>query len=286
MLKTAWLWMCLLLCVVVSAEPIVWLEVPAPRAADITLAVEALEIWDTETAIVTTRIEYVTNLYDGLRDRTPPGMQIVGGLKTFPVLPTYSDPAGWEAIAAACLRVAELTGTPICLLDNETALATYHRGEVTIDYVELATSLEPLAATGLLIWWYQPELLDDDPRFPGRYQHTKRLVATVAEAVPRSVFSMGFAAWNDWWANRRGEVDRRLATIALVGADRVQDRLFVTDDGLFGRSNKRCHTPAEARELSQRLIGPIIYYPGHGDWLSTGRAYRAEREWAALKEGG
>lgn len=267
-------------------EPIVWLEVPSPRVAEVGDAVEALTIWDTETAIATTRIEYLRNLYDGLAGRTPGEMQIIGGFKTFSVLPTYSNPEGWERIAGAALDVAAMTGIPIVLLDNETALAEYHRGEAPINLDELAESLNPLAATGLLFWWYQPEILDDDERFPNRLEQTRWLVATVAAAVPRSIFSMGYAAWNGWELNERDVIARRNATIALIGADRVQDRLFVTADGLFGRNNKRCHTPAEAHELSSSLIGPVIYYPGSGDWLSTGRAYRAEVEWRRLREGG
>lgn len=267
-------------------EPIPWFEDNDMKTADRRELLRALDSWQPSTFILTTRIMYAPDVFAWLVGSLPNDVQVIPAFKTFDRLPSdrYADAEGWKRIAVDAAQLAEITGSTIVLLDNELALNDYHRGQATIDLAELPASLEPLAETGLLIVWYQPELLDNDSRFPDRLEQTTRLVETVARAVPRSIFSMGYKAWPNWWENDRNEVGRRLATIALVGADHVQDRLFANADGVYG--NKRCHTIAEAHVLAPSLIGPVFYYPGRRNWVTAGRAYRAEATWRELREGG
>jgi len=280
-----------------------WLEVNAPEAplkrffpeqakgrppmSMIDYCLEGVEHWAkiTDIVIVSTRPGKVTALYPELMRRKPPSLFIIGGLKTYILAGTspkdpkpydFADPEGWRRIAEEGVRISRITGTDVILLDNEVALGAYHRGEATIDYDKLATSLEALRQTGLQFWWYLPLNFEDDPRFPTRKAETLRLVRTIADAVPRSIFSTGFTAWYEWERNLNGEVDHRQAMIDLVGLARIQERLFVTEDGwmTIWSGPKRCHTPLEALALMRQLPGDVfIVYPGGSRWVSTSKAY-------------
>jgi hypothetical protein len=263
-------------------------ELSRPDISFLDHCLEGLAPWDTvtDTVILVTKPGKSRFFYTELMRRRPSDLHIIGGLKTH-LLPggepkdkrpyDFADPPTWRRLAREAAQIAGITGTNVVVLDNETALKRYNQGEATIDYDKLRRSLAPLRETGVQFWWHPIRVHADTASFPDRHKHSVRLVKTIVDAVPDSVFLTAYTAWHGWERNRGGEVDLRRELIDLVGPRRVHDRLFVTSDGYWhwkdGRK-RRCFTPEEAHRAIPALPGKVIeIYPGAVNWVSVAREF-------------
>ncbi len=197
--------------------------------------------------IFTTRHEYAyTNFYNEVNDRKPPGLEIIGGIKTLSAMPLpispatggtplydFANAAAWQTIASAAIAIAEDTGNKQIVLENETNLTGYNFDYYPIDYQALALALQPLAAAAnnqdIEFWWWLPEILPDYAPNDGRDRiaWTRALVEVVKNNVPNSKFILGTAArywWNDLDENARN------LTVDFVGLDNVVEDLWVMHD--------------------------------------------------------
>jgi|GEM_PF-3896800 len=242
-----------------------------------------IESWAqvTDTIIVTTMPGQSKHLYPELMRRIPPGVRIIGGLKTTR-LPggspgderpyDFADPTEWAVIADEAKEIATQTGFNSVLLENETALRPYTLGDKRIDFDRLATSLSILRASGVTYWWNLPRILPDIPEFTDRDASTTQFVSTIADALPSSVFLGGYTAWFDW----RYQLELRSTMQGILGEDRIQERMLVTPDGFHRTAEfeKRCYTPAEAIDRLPDLTGDAAnVFPGVENWVHVGQTF-------------
>lgn len=251
-------------------------------------AVAAMKAWRpvADTFAVTSRIECVDGTYNHIMRNKPAGMRIIGGLKTYN-LPCHADgdkrpydfanAEGWKAIADASLKLVQITGVPIVILENETTLMPFHDGRATIDLVKLKQSLKVLNETDIEYWWNLPIILDDVPELPNREAKTTELVRAIAEAMPKAVFLTQFVCWKDWETNPPGEPRRRKQMLELVGQERFMERFLVSTDGYWTSPNwetfhpRRVYTPADAISGMGSLTGnPVCLYPDPKSWIAAG----------------
>lgn len=262
---------------------------PGMTVLDYGLAGLAHWLTATDQVIVTTRVNQVDYLYPALQSAIPDPQSVIliGGFKTQdrsllpgmdpydPATWDFADPAGWQRIAQAAQRVAELTGRRIVLLENEGALWHYHTGEKTINLARLTMALAPLRDSGLQIWWNLPAVVAPGDTFSDRRERTAQLTAAVAAAVPDSVFLCGCAMYPNWRADS-DKTGRRDQMLNIVGTERFLDRLLLTAGGDY----RRYSIEAAIVELWRLPEGPVIVYPGAKDWINTGEqcaALRTER---------
>jgi len=286
-----------------SARVIPWVEVNAPLTKvarwfpnagrsrpDMLMrdyALEGIKVWAevADTIIVSSRPNQIRALYPYLMEHKPKGVRIVGGLKTYnlPGATTgdhrpydFANADGWRAIADQARDVAQITGTNVVLLDNETTLARFSRGEAVIDCARLRTSLRALRETGIVFWWNLPRVLGNTKTFPDRRKQTQKLVAAIRESLPSSVFLNGYTAWHD----RTNSADLQEWMTERVGRRRMQTRLLVTPDGFIhypGGRRRRCFTPAEAVAQIRQLGGrEVNIYTGGAFWVSVARKFVQE----------
>jgi len=235
----------------------------------------------TDTAVVTTSPGGLLGLYEFLQQQRPPGLRIIGGTKTY-VLPgctpfdrrpwDWADLAGWQAIGQSARHIARVTGSNVCVLDNETSLLPFHRDGRSIDLERLERSLLALKVTGVEYWWYLPSIQ------ARRTQECLELIHAITEALPESRFVVDFAAYSDWRTNQRTEATRREMMQHLVGSGRLIDYLFVTRDGYLTYADgtrRYAHSPADAFLAIASLAGVerVGVYPGACNWVSVGRAF-------------
>jgi hypothetical protein len=251
---------------------------------------EGLNYWArvTDTIVITTTIGQVNRLYPVLMARKPPHVTIIGGLKTY-TLPgayegdlrpyDYADSAEWEVITHALERIHEITGSGIVVLENETALKPYFRGQAGIDFDRLADAWIPLAETGLTTWSWLPWIESNTTAFPDREEQSTEFVGMMANALPNNVFMTDYASWPGWETSGT-ERARRDAMRFLVSPSRVQDGLFVTMTGrlvLASNPAKECFTPSSALAQLPRLAEKRVrIYPGAANWVLVGRAFATE----------
>ena len=247
-----------------------WIESVTSDGEKLEHCLKGLKPWGkhTEQAIVTTWSKYSDTVYGWLRERTN---LVHGGFKTYDLLATtFDNPAEWAGVAEAAGVVAQLTGKNYVLLDNEVTLGEFFAGHAAVDFAKLTESLKPLAATGLSIYWYQPSIQPNTPEIKIREYLSMRLIETLAEAVPNSVFDSTPFAWSNWMDNERDAIGRWQRLCALIGADRVQQRLIVTDTGRY--ANRDCLVPRQARTLLTLLDNATVY-SGRDRWVPTAEAW-------------
>jgi hypothetical protein len=255
-----------------------------PGMSSLDYCLAGLESWAsvTDTVIITTAPNAIDALYPPLMARKPPHLNIIGGIKTY-TLPgawledtrpyDFADAEEWRRITERLERISEWTGNNIVVLENETTLQPFNRGEKSIDIARLYHALKPLNDSGLVTWSWVPWILLDNPAFPSREMETTRLVATMAGALPRNKFMVDFDSWyesQDWDRVGREKMNR------LVRPERVQDGFFVTPSGWMAPSGipKRCFNPAEAIARIETVRKDLIrVYPGGVYWLSVAREF-------------
>jgi len=242
--------------------------------------IEGLPHWAkvTDTVIVLTKPAKINTLYPKLMQRKPAGLHIVGGLKTFILKDDYANPDGWRKIAAYAQQVVQITGSNVVVLGSETSLTPFHKGKTTIDYDKLRESLAPLRETGIQFWWHPVRILANSSAFPDREKETTRLVQTIIEVLPDSVFLTAYTSWHGSERNLRGEMTLRKKMIDLVGPDHIHDRIFATPDGYWHYARgtkKRCSTSAEAATQLATPNGGIIVdiYPGALSWVRIAKEF-------------
>ena len=121
-----------------------WVEVNTLNPTAIDRVVEGLLEWQavTDTAIVST-MPGQESVFRTLRRRVP-GMHIIPGIKTYPSLPRFDSVEGWRQIADHATAVLAAADTNELLLENETAIRQYRRGEEPVDLSRLRQGLETL----------------------------------------------------------------------------------------------------------------------------------------------
>lgn len=270
-----------------------WLECTKPDDEQRTYCLAGLKAWapHADTAIVTTWPKYVDDtphtmgLYRWLVTEWPGhNIDIIGGFKTSRILGTSPvNPSDWSEIRAVAEKVADHTGSSTVVLDSELTFLPWTRGKQPIDPWEFRQAIMVLADSPVTYYWYQPSILDADPRFPMRRYRSRQLVDIIQDAVPNSLFDDTSMAWPDWTDNRRQEADRGWELGQIVGVNRIRERLMVTPDGMFtlsGGSRKPCHTPREAKALMDYMSGgefTYIIYPGYDNWLRTAKAWGSNK---------
>ncbi len=282
-----------------------WMEVNSPRSSASTLytpeqgaepgmsildyCLAGLEFWGrvTDTVIITTRAGQVQNLYPELMQRKPAHMRIIGGVKTVSVLHgapgddrpyDYANAAGWALLADKIEEIVQVTGMNTVLFENETALERFHVGQAGIDLDKLASSLASVRSTEIETWWALPAVLPNSNTVPDRLEQTVPLVQTIAEALPNCTFSVSYVGWHDWM-QRPERLESQRLMLDLVGPDRMQEGMFVTEDGYvhYSNSQRRAYTVAEALTEIAALPGNVIrVFPGAANWIVVGQEF-AER---------
>lgn len=262
-----------------------WFPVAGSTRPGVTMrdyCLEGLALWsklpNVDTVIVSTAPDQVRDLYSYLMKHKPKRLRIVGGIKTYrlpggtpndPRAYEFADMHGWQLIAAEARYIAKSTGVPAILLENETTLGRFHRGEATIDYGKLHVALSALDQTTIEFWWNLPRVLPNTEAFPDRALQTRRLVTAIAKTLPTSVFLGGDTMWHDQYLPARKLMRR------LVGPGLLQDRLLVTPDGYmrYPTHARRCFTPAEALAwiAKQPTDAEINVYPGGAFWVAVPR---------------
>ncbi len=248
---------------------------------------QGLEYWSqaTDRVIITSRDGQIENLYPHLMANKPDSVQIIGGVKTFtlpgsayynPATYDFADAAGWEFITQEVIQIAQITGTNIVVLENETALMPFHQGHEDIDLEKLKTSLKPLRDSGIEIWMWLPMVVRNYSLVPNQMSRTIPLVMAVAEALPNCKFLTPYKAWYNW--NYDSNVAARNAMIDLVGLERMQEGLYISRTGYWDypepEEDLRCYTPEESLLMAQEANGELTrVYMTQADWIVVGQRF-------------
>lgn len=256
--------------------PLPWIEINKGTEEELANFRDGAAVWSmtTDTLIVTTTPARAATLYGKLKP--PSGMRIIGGFKTKGLPANFVDPIKWAEFASTGQIVVKSTGTHVVLLENETSLSLFHKGESPIDLEGLASALEPLAATGIEWWWALPAVLETTPAAPNRTSDTIALVRAIAKSVPRSRFIGGaYRGYRDW-ARDAVRVANRAAMVAEVGEVRMMDVIYVNPDGVSTIKGGYTSTGAVGMSVYLRNDTAIIY-PGAANWFSVGREFAVIR---------
>ncbi len=258
-----------------------------PGMTELDYCLDGLDFWAriTHTVIVTTTNEQIERLYPALMSRKPPHLRIIGGIKTYTVpgaLPgddrpyDFADQQAWVAITDGLERIGEITRTPIVVLENETALRPYFRGQSGLDFEKLAIALAPLGDSGLVTWSWLPWIESDTGAFPSRETDSTAFVQAVAAALPNNVFMTDYVSWYAWETMGTERI-RRQRMEQLLGTARVQDGYFVTETGWMDPPSslpRRCYTPAEVKlRLPGLQRSHMRLYTGGANWILVGRQF-------------
>lgn len=131
-----------------------WLELNVSDDTSVNYAAAGLLAWQavTDTAIVSTEPGH-EKIYPMLRQRVP-GMRIIPGLKTSPLLGSarFDNLVGWEKVALATQKVLVAAQENTIVLENETAMYNYIKGWSWISQSRLAGGLAKLPPAKYL--WY------------------------------------------------------------------------------------------------------------------------------------
>ena len=229
-----------------------WIEVNQPEAVDD--AVAGLREWSTltDTAIVTT-VPGLSKIYDRIR---VPGLQIIPGVKTNDALDGFDDVVGWKLVSEELSDMAQRCGSDIVVLENETAVAKYERGDEPLNWNPFRQALEQLPKE--LVYWLWPAMTGENEEAQSRME---RLCRTFAEE--RNVvfldqsYSRPQAVKYSWSVRARD-------TLAVIVADALNDppgivpKLDFYGPGTDYWQDGQIHEP-----LAHVIDAPeVIIYPG------------------------
>ena len=159
----------------VRARILPWIEVNDAREKSLENAVRGLKIWAsvTDTAIVTTAPGHA-DLYRKLHERIP-GLRIIPGLKTHTLLDRFDSIEGWAEVAREVTRICAASGEKELVLENETAIKSYRRGEYDIDPQRFRKAVEQIPSDIKLIWY--PSIHGGKASVRQRFEVVCRIIA-------------------------------------------------------------------------------------------------------------
>lgn len=164
-----------------------WLEVNNATNKELAECVEGIGNWAriTDTAIVTSTADHYKQVYEHLKpERLPPGFTIVPGLKgsSFQIYPQLEGP--WNALAEAVEDISGIHWTGTVVLEMETLLKEYAKGNYDMDWGRLHEGLVTLRFRGAKYWWW-PGARTSSIRTLFRYH---ALNCAVCRALPNTRF--------------------------------------------------------------------------------------------------
>lgn len=244
-----------------TAEWIPWIEVYPPHGEDTLDALAALPVWarSCKRAIVSTDPAQV-ELYVELERLRPAGLSIIPGLKTSPILiPSgFDSPEGWAKIWDTARLACALTGNPLIVLEHESAIAAYLKGDATLDWRRLRQALRQ-APADLEVWWY-PSMAGAGETL-ARYL---RLALAVQEALGERVRFLDHAAL---FGPRHVGTPATLACVGELEGAAARPVIPMIYTHAAGWPVERIG------EALDHVSGELaVVYPGRSNWMAAARA--------------
>ena len=132
-----------------------WIEVAGTVPGSLESAVDGLVLWRqiTDTAIISVGPNDTASL--AAVQKRVSGMKFIPGVKTSPSLKPrgFDSIEGWRQIAQAVRTVAEITGSRTVLLENETSLEPFIKGEYPMNWEQLQAGLRQLPREYTILWY-------------------------------------------------------------------------------------------------------------------------------------
>lgn len=170
-----------------------WIEVNNSKQRTIDHAVEGLLIWQkiTDTAIVST-VPGHEKIYREFKKHVP-GMRIIPGMKTYTLLDQFDSIEGWREIARHVETALKESGEKEIVMENETAIRLYRRGESHIDLDRFRQGIELLPKNVSYIWY--PSIQGHKEVVQKRYENVCKIVASILDVrfTNRSLYGPGAA---------------------------------------------------------------------------------------------
>ena len=244
-----------------SPRIVPWLEVNIADEAEIQNALAGLRVWRyvTDTACISTGIGRAA-LFTRLRAEMP-DMKIIPGFKTSGRVyhPGLDSIAGWQLVASDIAELAAVAGTNQVLLENESAIDRYLKGQVAVNLDQLRAALQQLPPHIEIIWYPGVSTTLD----PGIQQRSTDLCRVVAETInPRfvdlSYADPGWPTWPPSWYARE--------TLAAISPKPTFPIVY------FGASdNWQWWYESQVRTVLQQLSGKpdTLFYPGRARWVQS-----------------
>lgn len=246
----------------VRAHILPWIEVNDTREKSLENAVRGLKIWAsvTDTAIVSTAPGHA-DLYRQLHERIP-GLRIIPGLKTHTLLDRFDSIEGWRQVAREVTRICEASGEEELLLENETAIKSYRRGEYDIDPQRFRRAVEQIPEDVKLIWY--PSIHGGQERVRQRFEVVCRIIAETHDVrfTDRSMHGP------------KAEKSESLK-IAQISLERISSRATIPILYSYGGDRwwRIDEIPRILRSLDAR---DVIVYPGAKAWTTAARSITSE----------
>lgn len=245
----------------IASEPplfIPWVELNTSNPSTVDIVVEGLLAWQkiTDTAIVST-VPGKESLYRVLRKRVP-GMRIIPGIKTTPLLSRFDSVEGWENVSRSVRYALKCAGENEILLENETAFLRVRRGEESVNLQNLRRGLDTLPA-GIKVIWY-PSIVGRSQAMLTRYEDVCKIVVDVLDArfVDHSVD--GHKSLGNRW---REKAQHRLDALSNQPTIPI---LYCYGDSRWWRDEQLVEV------LGSVTKDQVILYPGIKRWAQAARS--------------
>ncbi|MBI4716477.1 MAG: hypothetical protein HY763_01615 [Planctomycetes bacterium] len=235
-----------------------WVELNTLSPAAFTEVVDGLLAWRsiTDRAIVST-VPGHAGIYAELRRRAP-DIRIIPGLKTASLLATFDSVEGWERVALDVERIVAATEAEEVLLENETAIKAYQRGDAPIDVARLREGLGKLPREVRYIWY--PGIVGHKEETQRRYELVCAAVAELRDVRFTDHRFAGRRAVEDQWmksARQRLKPLSRRPTLPI----------------LYCYGDDRWWQDAELPRALALVEDPeVILYPGAKRWVEGARS--------------
>jgi hypothetical protein len=232
-----------------------WIEVNSFDGAGIETCIEGLRLWKsvTDTVIVSTMPDHAV-LFRRLKERVP-DLHIIAGLKTYPLLNRFDSKEGWQAVARNVAAFLEATGESRILLENETALKVYTKGDEVLDLAGVRSGLALLPRDVRVIWY--PAVHGQDERTQRRLEALCRVVAEQCDVQFVDLSLDGPRRLNDEWAPRARRTLKSLSRHSTIPI------LYCYGDDRWWRDEQ---IPQALRRIEDDAA---ILYPGAKRWLEA-----------------
>jgi len=255
--------------------PIVEVNSPDKQFADgmtqMETCLDGLRHWGElcDTAIVTTTWNYAGSLYGEISTAQKKvggpasWVNIIGGFKLGDRI-RFDDPAMWSQVAMVAKAIAVDTAQNIVVLDNETALEAFNKGEQVLDYRAMRKALDMLTRE-IAFWMAGPNVLIGNAAFPERFEETSDLVLNVGLSKPGTTFLGSYGGYP-----KDVDTDRRARERDMM--DRITDG--ATIDKMYARptaEDRGWYVPSQVAEYAAKLPSDtIIIDSGLANWIKVG----------------